>query len=894
MKNTSKKVMALVLAVMMVVGLIPACVLSAIAAPLTQVTITGVPSDANVKVTLYDSEDDSVIPYDGSAIVEIGTFIKVKYEIVDSSAYCFDGARFETSFGFLADTNINFAETYEDNIPEYAPYYIVEEDVSAVATTDGSKVMIGDLLIEPKDDTVSLENGTWDGQFYVGLVSENKLLKAEITVDALSANIADFVREGTILTAMTGKDFSSTPLPSKLLANPAGALTGVSSVKIWARERVQDAKYSITDKTTDTNGTVTVINEAKSGTSVAIAAAPADGYALDTLKVTKSTDSTYELVVKSSAFFMPSFNVDVTATFKKIKGTITDETTDDNGSITVASSALYGSTVVVTVNADEGYALDTLQYNDGSDHDIIINAGVYSFVMPEADVTVTATFKSITGIITDGTADDNGTITVPSSAIFGEEVVVITNPADGYAVATLIYNDGSDHEITYAGGKYSFIMPESDVTVIATFERSNESLFDEYKQDTADFVKDYFKNVDYDGIVAKAIEDILGLEYDENLTLDENKDRVDDILTQMFDDIVAWKKSRMSAWEAFVAWLQDTYEEIMNTTFIDENGIHVQNFLNKFFNVTLVEGAQLAKAALDEAIDNVGYGADLVLNDYLDYVNKYKSALDTLINDIYAHVTYEAGVINDKANEQFEVVYAIGMPFLLKSREELVANGKAQVQRMSDQINFLIDNTLKFGDALTKYTGYAGYYFNVIVPTVYNDHLLIVLNLLENSFVPKMEEQANYVWDNYLSKIPAATQMALDQVAKVLGLESFSDIKEAVKNFIDGLQNVKELLAMSYEEALDTVMKYLEGAMEKVENLILQYRIRYFDGYKARKITYVERLQNEAAEEGDEAATADLGSLIFAIQGYEFDVSKSVEENRAVIDGMILNILKAE
>lgn len=64
----------------------------------------------------------------------------------------------------------------------------------------------------------------------------------------------------------------------------------------------------------------------------------------------------------------------------------------------------------------------------------------------------------------------NGTITTDpssgSSVAWGTEVTVTPAPATGYELATLTYNDGSDHDIKAVG---TFTMPQSNVTVSGTF-----------------------------------------------------------------------------------------------------------------------------------------------------------------------------------------------------------------------------------------------------------------------------------------------------------------------------------------------------------------------------------------------------------------------------------------
>ena len=55
--------------------------------------------------------------------------------------------------------------------------------------------------------------------------------------------------------------------------------------------------------------------------------------------------------------------------------------------------AFYDGTVSFTLN--EGFNLVTTSYNDGDDHEITQNDGIYSFTMPNKDVTVTAEVKKL-------------------------------------------------------------------------------------------------------------------------------------------------------------------------------------------------------------------------------------------------------------------------------------------------------------------------------------------------------------------------------------------------------------------------------------------------------------------------------------------------------------------
>ena len=69
-----------------------------------------------------------------------------------------------------------------------------------------------------------------------------------------------------------------------------------------------------------------------------------------------------------------------------------------------------GDTVTLTVTPTSGYAIDTVSYNDGSDHTITPVEGVYSFTMPDADVTVTASFVQVAPCFTQAALELGGVL----------------------------------------------------------------------------------------------------------------------------------------------------------------------------------------------------------------------------------------------------------------------------------------------------------------------------------------------------------------------------------------------------------------------------------------------------------------------------------------------------
>ena len=78
--------------------------------------------------------------------------------------------------------------------------------------------------------------------------------------------------------------------------------------------------------------------------------------------------------------------------------TVTVDDTIANGTVEAdVSEAAEGETVTLEVTPASGFEIDTVSYNDGTnDTAITATEGIYSFMMPASNVTVTATFKVIT------------------------------------------------------------------------------------------------------------------------------------------------------------------------------------------------------------------------------------------------------------------------------------------------------------------------------------------------------------------------------------------------------------------------------------------------------------------------------------------------------------------
>lgn len=170
--------------------------------------------------------------------------------------------------------------------------------------------------------------------------------------------------------------------------------------------------YFITNATTDTNGTVKIGNgetdltEVAGGDKVELFVHANDGYELDTLTVMQG--ETAVEVAADHTFTMPKGDVTVTATFKEATTPNYNITIDSgivNGTVTVKdglTQAHAGNDVMLDVTPAEGYQLKelTISYVENGDTKTLTYSDTYTFVMPAADVTITATFEAIKAEIT--------------------------------------------------------------------------------------------------------------------------------------------------------------------------------------------------------------------------------------------------------------------------------------------------------------------------------------------------------------------------------------------------------------------------------------------------------------------------------------------------------------
>ena len=124
--------------------------------------------------------------------------------------------------------------------------------------------------------------------------------------------------------------------------------------------------------------------------------------------------------------------------------TITVEPDDGTVTTTPADEAGQGQTITVNITPADCKYLTALKYNDGSDHSINIASTPYTFTMPAADVTVTATFADKTATNIEVVTSTHRML-MQGSSFVGEQVRITYNNGD---TETLNWNDS---RLTFSG-----------------------------------------------------------------------------------------------------------------------------------------------------------------------------------------------------------------------------------------------------------------------------------------------------------------------------------------------------------------------------------------------------------------------------------------------------------
>ena len=219
------------------------------------------------------------------------------------------------------------------------------------------------------------------------------------------------------------------------------------------------------------HGTVTANEYAVAGEIVNLTVTPDKDYELESLTVKQGET---EITVTDNKFEMPTGAVTVTATFKEAVPQKINIGTIENGSVTAdLSEATVGTTVTLTVTPAEDCRLVEVTVNDGAVELTKVDDTTYTFVMPNTEVSVNATFEKIPHNVTVNTSE-NGTVdSDKETATKGETVTLTWTAAEGYELdkITVTYAEGNEVTVDQGLTTCTFTMPAYDVTVDATFKK---------------------------------------------------------------------------------------------------------------------------------------------------------------------------------------------------------------------------------------------------------------------------------------------------------------------------------------------------------------------------------------------------------------------------------------
>ena len=125
---------------------------------------------------------------------------------------------------------------------------------------------------------------------------------------------------------------------------------------------------------------------------------PSDGEETNFGPVT-TTGKAMCLYFRASAYETTYQGVDLTVTvMEEPRYNVSVATGIEHGTVTPSgTSAYWNDNITLTLTPDEGYTIGTVTWNDGTDHVITPVNNVYSFAMPQHDVTVSATFQDEVG-----------------------------------------------------------------------------------------------------------------------------------------------------------------------------------------------------------------------------------------------------------------------------------------------------------------------------------------------------------------------------------------------------------------------------------------------------------------------------------------------------------------
>lgn len=168
----------------------------------------------------------------------------------------------------------------------------------------------------------------------------------------------------------------------------------------------------------------------------------------------------------SHSFTMPSRDISINAFYTLIDYDISIDGTNGSQSSSSATANI-GQEITITLNPNEGFELDDIVINEGSITLTNIGGGSYRFIMPAGNVSITALYRLIDYSLSISGVEGNETISA-TSANFQDTITISSTPYSGYVLQS--WSISPNVNITdNLDGTYSFLMPSSNVSIIANY-----------------------------------------------------------------------------------------------------------------------------------------------------------------------------------------------------------------------------------------------------------------------------------------------------------------------------------------------------------------------------------------------------------------------------------------
>lgn len=396
-----------------------------------------------VKVTFtLRAHDVSVYPYTSNGTIALGTDSARRGDIVTVRAIPDYGYRlvemymFASSAGLRIPIKDNYFVMTDSNVlvgAEFAPI-----DYDTLYSVDCESRGNGELILETDSSAAGL------------------FVKFEVKPEE-GSRLVSLRADGVIL------DDGGFIMPDN----------DVTLEAVFADIDDDDDLYKLTLSASD--GVIATDDERYSyaaGEEVTLLLNPLNGYEVGSVSVNGS-------YIEGNTFLMPSEDTVVVAEFVK-RGYYVAFSGDRNFKGTLSANNAYeGDLIAFRITPDAGYFIYSVELKIlGEDENpvSVIKLDDYSFVMPKANVFVCVSTRAVSNVSFALNAEETegGTISFLYSTVrYGETVYATVTPDEGYrlkADSLKISYMSAGVPVTVAVEE-EFVMPDSDVTVTAEFER---------------------------------------------------------------------------------------------------------------------------------------------------------------------------------------------------------------------------------------------------------------------------------------------------------------------------------------------------------------------------------------------------------------------------------------